>query len=81
MGQILSPESAYMVLMARRGASIMTEQEHALKEAKKQFGTTAFTEHHINYRRVGFRRGGKVISAVGDTWKQAFSELDKKKDL
>jgi len=56
----------------------MTEQEKALKTAKKQYGTTAFTEHHVNYRRVGFKRDGKVLSAVGDTWKQAFTELDKK---
>lgn len=59
----------------------MTDQEKALRTAKKQYGTTAFTEHHINYRRVGFRRGGKVISAVGDTWQQAFSELDKKQKV
>lgn len=56
----------------------MTEQEKALSTAKKQFGTTAFTEHHVNYCRVGFKSGGKVLSAVGDTWQQAFAELDKK---
>jgi len=59
----------------------MTEQEKALKTVKKIYGTTGFTEHHINYCRVGFRRGGKVISAVGDDWTQAFTELDKKLKL
>lgn len=53
----------------------MTEQELALKSAKKQFGTTAFTEHHVNYRRVGFKSGGKVISAVADTWDDAIQDL------
>ena len=53
----------------------MTEQELALKSAKRQFGTTAFTEHHINYRRAGFKSGGKVISAVADTWDEAIQDL------
>lgn len=53
----------------------MTEQELALKYAKKQLGTTAFTEHHVNYRRVGFKSGGKVISAVADTWEDAIQDL------
>ena len=53
----------------------MTEQELALKSAKKQFGITAFMEHHVNYRRVGFKSGGKVISAVADTWDDAIQDL------
>ena len=53
----------------------MTEQALALKRAKRQFGTTAFTEHHVNYRRVGFKSGGKVISAVADTWDDAIQDL------
>lgn len=56
----------------------MTAQEKALKEAKQKYGNTAFTEDHINYRRVGFKRDGSVISVVGDTWKQAFLNLAKK---
>jgi len=57
----------------------MTEQEKALRTAKKEFGTTAFTEHHINYCRVGFRRGGNVLSAIGNTWEEAIKELEKKR--
>ena len=53
----------------------MTEQELALKSAKKQFGTTAFTEHHVNYRRVGFKSGGKVISVIAGTWDDAIQDL------
>ncbi len=56
----------------------MTEQEKALKKAKKAFGTSAFTEHHINYCRVGFRRGGKVISAIGDTWAECIENVTMK---
>ncbi len=56
----------------------MTEQEKALKTVKKLYGTTGFTEHHVNYCRVGAKSGGKVISVIGDTWEQAFTELDKK---
>ena len=56
----------------------MTPQENALALAKKRFGTTAFTEDHVNYRRVAFRTGGKTISALGDTWAKALAALAKK---
>jgi len=59
----------------------MTEQEKALRTAKKEFGITAFTEHHINYCRVGFRSGGNVLSAIGNTWEEAIKELEKKRAL
>ena len=59
----------------------MTEQELALKSAKKQFGITAFAEHHVNYRRVGVKLRGTVFSSIGDTWEQALKELDSKLKL
>ena len=53
----------------------MTDQEKALRDVKKQFGNTAFTEHHVNYFRVGFRKAGKVVQALGDSWKEALVNL------
>ena len=53
----------------------MSDQLFALKTAKKVFGSTAFTEHHLNYCRVGFRRGGQIITAIGDTWEDALNGL------
>jgi hypothetical protein len=53
----------------------MTTQEKALKEAKKHFGHTAFTEDHINYRRVGYKKDGKVLTVMADTWKEAIASL------
>jgi hypothetical protein len=47
----------------------------ALKSAKKAFGTTAFTEHHEAYMRVGYRKGNRIISAIGDTWEDALNAL------
>jgi hypothetical protein len=54
----------------------MTEQEQALKAAKKQFGTTAFTEDFLNYRRIGFKLGKKTITGIGDTWSEAFRDIE-----
>lgn len=56
----------------------MNTQIQALRAAKKHFGTTAFTEHHVNYKRIGFKKDGKVLTAIGDSWEEAFAELDKK---
>jgi hypothetical protein len=53
----------------------MSDQLFALKTAKKVFGSSAFTEHHINYCRVGFRRSGELITAIGDTWEDALEGL------
>jgi hypothetical protein len=51
----------------------MTAQEHALKQARKQYGDTAYTEDTINYRRVGFRcSNGRFINGIGDNWHDAF---------
>ena len=53
----------------------MTDQEKALKKAKRIYGNTAFTEHHMYYFRVGFRRSGKTFLAIGDSWEEAFEAL------
>jgi len=53
----------------------MTNQEVALKRARTEYGKTAFTEHHVNYCRVGFMRGTKQFSGIGDTWDEAFESL------
>ena len=59
----------------------MTEQQYALRRAKQMFGNTAFTEHHINYFRVGFKQAGKVIMAMGDSWEEVLLVLDKKRGM
>jgi hypothetical protein len=56
----------------------MTAQELALKTARKLFGRTALTEHHINYVRVGFKQGKKIVSVVDDTWTDALNALQKR---
>jgi hypothetical protein len=60
-------------------------QVQALKQAKKLFGTSAFTEHHINYFRVGYWYGAhprKLLVAIGDSWEEALTTLDsQRKDM
>ena len=53
----------------------MSDQLYALKAAKKAYGASAFTEHHISYCRVGFRRNGQLITAIADTWEDALEGL------
>jgi len=57
----------------------MTNQEKALKQVKRMWGNTAFTEHHVHYFRVGCRMAGKVITAMGDSWEEAIAALDNKR--
>jgi len=52
-----------------------TEQMSALTKTQEQYGKTGFTENHENYRRVGFKMGPKVISAIGSTWGEALFNL------
>jgi hypothetical protein len=54
---------------------MLTPQEVALKQAKRIYGNTAFTEHHVHYFRLGFRRAGKTYLVIGDTWDEAFEAL------
>lgn len=56
---------------------IMTEQERVLIQMRETYGKTAYTEHHMNYRLVGFNRGQRVF-AIGDTWEQAIDRLARK---
>lgn len=56
----------------------MTDQQYALEKVRKQHGETAFTEHHLNYKLVGFRRGVERIWTIGDTWAQAIDSLERK---
>ena len=54
----------------------MTAQETALHTARSIFGISAFTEDHIEYRRVGVKRPGKVVvTANGETWDEAIAKL------
>lgn len=55
-----------------------TPQEKALSQLQKSHGKSAFTEDHLNYRRVGFRRGETTLSAMADTWDEAMEILRKK---
>lgn len=55
-----------------------TEQERTLKQLQEKYGTTAFVEDRVNYKLVGFKRGAKKISAIGNTWQQAIEALGKK---
>jgi alpha/beta superfamily hydrolase len=57
---------------------IMTPQEKALKQARKQYGDTAFTEDHVNYRRIGFRAGTTHVIGMGDDWHGAFAQVERK---
>ena len=56
----------------------MTKQEQVLDVMKKQYGKTAFTEDHVEYRRVGFRGKSGTVSEIGDTWQEAIDLLGKK---
>ena len=57
----------------------MKPQEQALKQARKQYGKTAYTEDTINYRRVGCRSvTGRDINGMGDNWHDAFVAFAKK---
>lgn len=56
----------------------MTEQEKALKKARKLYGTSAFTEDTINYKRIGFVKDKQIVTAIGDTWIQAFESIKEK---
>jgi hypothetical protein len=52
---------------------LMTHQEQALKQARKQYGDSAYTEDTVNYRRIGFRSpNGRHITGIGDNWHDAF---------
>lgn len=53
-------------------------QISALNYLREKYGQTAFAVDHQNYRRVGYERGGKTISATGDTWDEAIEALGKR---
>lgn len=57
---------------------VWTEQERVLDAMKEKYGETAFTEDHQNYKRVGFKRKGATLSAIGHTWDEAMAELERK---
>ena len=54
----------------------MTDQQKALKRAHNLYGNSAFTEHTVNYVRVGFKREKKTYMAIGNTWGEAFKILE-----
>lgn len=54
------------------------DQISALNYLREKYGKTAFVEDHENYRRVGYKRGKKTISAIGQTWDEAVEALGKK---
>lgn len=53
-------------------------QERALLRMQKIYGDTAYTENHLHFRLVGFKRDGKRPFAIGDTWAQAMERLEGK---
>lgn len=55
-----------------------TEQQRALAQVREKYGKTAFVEDHANYKRVGYKRGDRVVSAIGQSWDDAINELGKK---
>lgn len=52
-----------------------SEQQSVLGRVMAQFGSKAYTEDHLQYRRVGVKGGD---SAVGQTWEQAILNLQAK---
>ena len=52
------------------------EQEQAFKQVRKLYGNSGFTEDHIDYRMVGYRKDGEKVFAIGPTWEKAFTELE-----
>lgn len=58
---------------------MMTAQESALNKARSAFGISAFTEDHLEYRRIGVKYAHKlVLTANGDTWDSAIENLKEK---
>jgi hypothetical protein len=53
----------------------LTAQEQVLNAGRKEFGGSFLTEDHINYKRVGCKKNGKLVLAIGDTWDQAVASL------
>lgn len=56
----------------------LTEQQVALEKARKKYGPKAYTEWHINYKLVGFKRRWETIFCIGHTWDEAFEGLERK---
>lgn len=56
----------------------LTEQQRVLNAGRKEFGGSMFTEHHINYKRVGCKKDSKLVMGMGDTWEQAVAEFRSK---
>jgi hypothetical protein len=54
-----------------------TEQQRALEQVREKYGQSAFAEDHPNYKRLGYKRGNRVISAIGQSWDDAINELGK----
>ena len=42
---------------------------------QKLYGLSSWTENHINFRQVGFRRNGEQFSAIGSNWDEAIRAL------
>lgn len=61
-----------------------TEQERALAQVQEKYGKSGYTLDHLNYRMVGFfrpimhGRTSKRIFAIGNTWREALAELERK---
>jgi hypothetical protein len=55
-----------------------TSQQKALERVTLLFGRTAFTEDHVDYRRVGCKIGPNKFSAIGASWDQAIEGLQAK---
>jgi hypothetical protein len=55
-----------------------TDQQKAREKVRENYGQSGFAEEYANYKRVGYKRGDRVISAIGQSWDDAINELGKK---
>lgn len=66
------------------GAMGWTEQQAALNQMQERYGDSGYTVDHLHYKMVGFfrpankGRSSQRIFAIGNTWKEALRELERK---
>lgn len=56
----------------------LTDQYSVLTLLRKAYGASSFTEHHINYKRVGTKYRGVFVTVMGDTWDEVVDKLNEK---
>jgi hypothetical protein len=61
-----------------KGTMPLTDQYSVLTLLRKAHGASSFTEHHINYKRVGTKYRGVWVTAMGDTWDEVVDKLNAK---